>query len=768
MALKKITTVDAAESVSSSANLYVEDSGAFKRITPAQAKGLLGVDELKSAIDYSLKYVTDISLWVQNAINPNTGSNYNSANTIKLKERLSKGSNLFAVKVLTGKIGLHAWDSDATYLGFWKNGSFQKSGSVSAAFVLTGEIDLTQFYNLGYTINIEYRADDNAEITPDVAYDNVAFARSIAVDNAQTLEEHDDAILHQIMTDVSKSFIWQQGYIDSSGNNGVSNNYIRTKYQSSIVDTITVEQGLKISVVGYDNNGNFVGDHLSDTDTCVITKDLIPGATVYRFEIGKRVGSATLDDVDKIKIYYKDDANAFVKDVNSKSIWEIGGIGSDGMNYNPRNYNIRTGYLENVHKITIAEGYTVDVSTYDENKLFLYRRENYTDQVYVDYAVWKCRYIRIELKSGDTTPLTNVDMYSNVGLYAYLDLRLCVDGIAADAGSVGRKFDAQFTNWMSQSRYSDATNARIVTLMHFSDIHGNLSAMKKAVSLIEQYSAKIDDAIHTGDVTLTNLGQGILNWIQSGCAETVLGVVGNHDSYANGNLVLNSATREEVYNTLFADYISGWNVVQPAGVDDAESAYYCACYYYKDYSTPQIRLIVLDSERWDANELAWFTATLDDARANGYAVIVASHCAPGAVTGLHGNWNYIGVENFDSSTPTFATITEDAPNAIDAFVEAGGEFVLWISGHFHRGGFGHLANHPNIFVMVAEKASVDRTTGAARISGESNEYAFNMLSVDASDKLVRMVRYGSNADAWLRPRNVFTYNYESHTVVYEG
>ena len=50
MALKKITTVDAAESVSSSANLYVEDSGAFKRITPAQAKGLLGVDELKSAI----------------------------------------------------------------------------------------------------------------------------------------------------------------------------------------------------------------------------------------------------------------------------------------------------------------------------------------------------------------------------------------------------------------------------------------------------------------------------------------------------------------------------------------------------------------------------------------------------------------------------------------------------------------------------------------------------------------------------------------------
>lgn len=57
MALKKITTVDAAESVSSSANLYVEDSGAFKRITPAQAKGLLGVDELKSAIYENPKIV---------------------------------------------------------------------------------------------------------------------------------------------------------------------------------------------------------------------------------------------------------------------------------------------------------------------------------------------------------------------------------------------------------------------------------------------------------------------------------------------------------------------------------------------------------------------------------------------------------------------------------------------------------------------------------------------------------------------------------------
>ena len=67
MALKKITTVDAAESVSSSANLYVEDSGAFKRITPAQAKGLLGVDELKSALEqkvekYHEEEITGISL----------------------------------------------------------------------------------------------------------------------------------------------------------------------------------------------------------------------------------------------------------------------------------------------------------------------------------------------------------------------------------------------------------------------------------------------------------------------------------------------------------------------------------------------------------------------------------------------------------------------------------------------------------------------------------------------------------------------------------
>lgn len=353
--------------------------------------------------------------------------------------------------------------------------------------------------------------------------------------------------------------------------------------------------------------------------------------------------------------------------------------------------------------------------------------------------------------------------------YGYIPYVVVSDGsdLMAKVDALYNKSNDSYEDLLSQARYSDTSGAKHLTLLHFSDAHDNLACMTGAVELADAFPAKIDDMLHTGDTVLTNFSQGIAKWVSSGCAARSLNCIGNHDYYANSNLSMNDhASKADIYNTFLAPYVSGWGVTQPTGVDDSTSDYYCACYYYKDYATHGIRLIVLDSEQWDSAQLDWFTSALASARTAGYAVIVASHVPPGAVIGIDGcNFNYVGNNDFPSSAPTYATITEDASNAVDAFITAGGHFVVWLTGHFHRGGFGYVQNHTNIFVMSAEKAGTARTSGQARVDGERNANSYNLVSIDPADHLIRLVRYGADVDGWLRGRHAFTYDYSAKTII---
>lgn len=418
-----------------------------------------------------------------------------------------------------------------------------------------------------------------------------------------------------------------------------------------------------------------------------------------------------------------------------------------------------------VRPLTEGTHYRYAYRTLDENDAIL--TNNATAQAaFKKVTITRARKIRFSIAVYDSSGSTAESLRADT--YGY-DAYVVISNETSLKSTVMTHISADMEDRLSQSRYSDTSGARILTILHFSDNHGNKRSAEKALEVFSSFTGKIDDILHAGDTVSAKLSDGIQNWIDSGCANKVLNAVGNHDTYAtNGtsSAYLLTATQEEVYNVLFAPYISGWGVEQPVGVDDSTSAYYCACYYYKDYTSPKIRLIVLDSERWTAEELAWFTETLEDARTKGYAVVVASHCLPGTVVGLaDSNYNYVGSEDLDNPYPAYAKITEDAAEALDTFVENGGVFMAWLAGHYHRGGFGYLQNHPNIFVMTAEKAGTARTSGQARKSGEKNEYSFNIITFDPSDGYIRMVRYGADVDAWLRGRHVFCYDYINKRIV---
>lgn len=67
--------------------------------------------------------------------------------------------------------------------------------------------------------------------------------------------------------------------------------------------------------------------------------------------------------------------------------------------------------------------------------------------------------------------------------------------------------------------------------------------------------------------------------------------------------------------------------------------------------------------------------------------------------------------------------------------------------------------------MSAEKAGTARTSGQARVDGERNANSYNLVSVDPTDHLIRLVRYGADVDGWLRGRHVFCYDYLNKQII---
>jgi hypothetical protein len=449
------------------------------------------------------------------------------------------------------------------------------------------------------------------------------------------------------------------------------------------------------------------------------------------------------------------------EDISDTISWSIGGIGSDGADWS-RPYAIRSTYIPVVKTISLDADYVAWCSFYDENHNFIIRIQNLKgDSAVKDVYSGEYTYLRLEVKyapndTDDTTPITDTSRSEHVRLY-----KTAVD---VDAESVWTKYDhKRYEDLISQSKYAYNSNSRVLTLLHFSDIHGDFTGMKFALNVYDSLSHKIDDIIHTGDTVIANYSDGISNWIQSGCADRVLNVIGNHDT--EENLVLQAAGKDNVYNTFFAPYISNWDVVQPANVDTSGSADYHALYYYKDYDTPKIRLIVLDTNFWDSAQSAWLTGTLASAKEDGYAVILACHNVKKLTEMTDSNFSSYNGDGIAENTNSYANQPDNWLDPVADFMDAGGEFICMLAGHDHDVHMGYLTLYPDIFCYVSDKGSVARTSGAARISGENNANTVNIVTVNATEKLFKIVKIGAEVDGKMRGRHVFCYDYANKRIV---
>ena len=312
-----------------------------------------------------------------------------------------------------------------------------------------------------------------------------------------------------------------------------------------------------------------------------------------------------------------------------------------------------------------------------------------------------------------------------------------------------------------------------LTLLHFSDLHGSCGNLERIVEFYDEYDEYIDDAIHTGDA-VSCYTDDLNPWAKVKGAEKIINVIGNHDCWKGHKTwaetdIPYDATAAEAYETFIGPYVGGWNVIQPEGVDQESSPYSGACYFYKDYNGANVRLIILDCMHYDMVQDLWFSGILDDAAGKSMKVVVAEHYF--AQTGLQSidsgfstNAGIAACE--DPDRPQIECMVDDAFATVDKFIDNGGVFVCWLSGHDHEDYIGFIPQHERQLQILVDKAGEkDGYMHEDRTPGTVNQDSFNLVTVNTEKNLLTIQRIGCTVGPQMRSKRIFSYNYITREII---
>lgn len=306
------------------------------------------------------------------------------------------------------------------------------------------------------------------------------------------------------------------------------------------------------------------------------------------------------------------------------------------------------------------------------------------------------------------------------------------------------------------SRYKTSANPHLLSLIHFSDIHGDHTALRRLINFKSDMTKFIDDAICTGDIISSKFGDSLDFWTTSEGSEYILSCVGNHDSYYTNSMdSAQMVPMTDVADKFIAPFEDNWGtIVRPSG---------CS-YYYKDF-TSGYRLIVLDSVRIGDEATAqktWLENALTDAKTNNLAVIIAMHYMPtGAMHILDcqfSKYGSFGDSGYICNAPAFPV-----EESVQAFIDGGGIFMCYLIGHLHRDIFGYVYGYPDQLCIMATTASANRAelevnADLGRTIGTKMQDAFNVVTFDKDNHMIKVVRVGADIDNVMRPRKAVSYS----------
>ena len=299
------------------------------------------------------------------------------------------------------------------------------------------------------------------------------------------------------------------------------------------------------------------------------------------------------------------------------------------------------------------------------------------------------------------------------------------------------------------------TEPKPLVLFHFSDIHGDQTALERLVEFYEEYKTLFDDAICTGDLKAVNTSSNFSFWGNVDGAEDILFSIGNHDA-TNSDSTLQSESDQ--YTAMFASYIANWGVTYTSG----------KTYYYKDYPSSKVRLIVLNnmlSDAENADQLSWFDTVLAGAKTLGYTVLVATHFPNGwgDAPALKCNFTDIDATIYSAQflRGTYQTKLRD-------FRVNGGKFACYIGGHVHKDVMKTNEDIPNQVGVMIDACSITQSMAYSdiyRTSGDRTADLANVFVLDASSNTIKVIRVGADRNRYLVSRKTISINYETLEII---
>ena len=306
-------------------------------------------------------------------------------------------------------------------------------------------------------------------------------------------------------------------------------------------------------------------------------------------------------------------------------------------------------------------------------------------------------------------------------------------------------------------RYDSQTSPDIFTLAHFSDIHGNVWAMKKVQEFKDTYQKQLDDVICTGDIVSDKIADGTAFWSNNSDGE-ILVCIGNHDSLGSNGWA-NPVDQQTLYETYIEPYEANWNAEIVSGHS----------YWYKDYADKKIRLIAVDATIYDATEQAsqmtWLNEALNGASTNGYAVVGAIHFPPMPADFKKIDSNFTALLHGtagDMSAFAWHTYHTEILTAVNQFINNGGDFVCWLSGHTHCDLVSYDNRFPKqLFVTISCAMPSSLFEERIRDAGGGSGLVMNTVCVDTVRKYVKLIRYGAEWDDCLRHTGTCVIKYDA-------
>lgn len=295
-----------------------------------------------------------------------------------------------------------------------------------------------------------------------------------------------------------------------------------------------------------------------------------------------------------------------------------------------------------------------------------------------------------------------------------------------------------------------------LTLLHFSDIHNDAMNLRRIVDFADDMKHYLDDVVCSGDM-VDNFTDDFTWWNNTEGAESVLCCIGNHEIvYQEGGENKRDTPQSNIFAKFFSN-IENWGVNYTSG----------KCYWFKDYDDAKIRLIALhvqlyySSESENAEQIEWYRNTLNEAKINGYSVIVLEHFPATNSISTRIDCNFTAKDGLLGNGITTAVM-----NTTQEFINAGGDFICYLCGHSHLDVIFTHNDYPNqIFVSVANASLEHYYSDFERVKGMKSQDCFNVFTADVTTNTIKLVRIGSNTDLYLRSRKCLVINYKTKEVI---